>query len=91
MQIQADLAGRRVVRAETAELSALGVARLAGLQANLWSWADLTRMVCDDHRFEPRMNETERKSRRRVWHQAVVRARRDSGTKVDPSSNAENA
>ena len=75
MRIQADLAGRPVVRSETAELSALGAAHLAGLQAGIWSWADLAGMSRDGRRFDPSIEDPERNAQRKRWREAVQRAR----------------
>ena len=75
MQLQADLAGRSVLRAGTAELSALGVGHLAGMQAGFWSLADLKSMNRSVDGFEPRMPASERDAERALWRNAVRRAR----------------
>lgn len=75
MQIQADLAGRRVVRSETAELSALGVAHLAGLRAGLWSWKQLAGFNRDGTTFAPQASDDARHTARTHWGAAVARAR----------------
>lgn len=75
MQIQADLAGRPVVRSETAELSALGVAHLAGLQAGLWSWDELAAFGRDGTTFEPVATTDNREAARTAWTEALARAR----------------
>lgn len=75
MQLQADLIGAPVLRANDAELSALGVAHLAGLAAGIWSWEDLARLPRSRDRFEPGMPAGQRASARAQWSQAVSRAR----------------
>lgn len=75
MQWLSDFAGRPVLRATRAELSALGAAHLAGLQAGLWSWAQLHELNQQGDRFQPGMNEQSRKRARGEWHHAVDRAR----------------
>jgi glycerol kinase len=65
MQIQADVAGVRVVRAAVPETTALGAAYLAGLPA---SWKA-------DRVFEPRIDDDERASRLNAWRDAVKRVR----------------
>jgi glycerol kinase len=66
MQLQADLAGIPVLRARTAESTALGAAYLAGLPMQPWT---------PERTFEPRLSEDERKARLHEWHRAVERAR----------------
>ena len=75
MQIQADLAARPVIRSETAELSALGVAHLAGLQAGLWSWEQLAAFERDGTTFESRATADGREAARSAWAGALARAR----------------
>jgi len=41
MQLQADVSGLPVRVSSTPNLSALGVAQLAGLQAGWWTWSEL--------------------------------------------------
>lgn len=74
MQLQADLAGRPVLRARTAELSALGVAHLAGHRAGLWSWPELVALPRARSRVESAMSPPERLRLRRRWRRAVARA-----------------
>jgi glycerol kinase len=76
MQLQADLAGRTVLRSHTAELSALGVAHLAGLGAGLWTREGLEALPRERDRFDPTVGAAEdRAERRRLWRRAVARAR----------------
>ena len=75
MQLQANLIGRRVLRSKNAELSALGVAHLAGLGAGLWTWEDLAALPREWEAFDPRILEGERTKVRRRWREAVARAR----------------
>jgi len=75
MQLQADLAGCEVRRAATAELSALGVAHLAGLGAGVWSQAALEALPRGGDVFRPAMAEATRRAERERWLAAVGRAR----------------
>jgi glycerol kinase len=75
MQAQADLAGRTVIRSDTAELSALGAAHLAGLQAGLWSWERLAAFGRDGTSFEPGATSGAREAARAQWAGALARAR----------------
>lgn len=74
VQLQADRIGRSVLRAGEPELSALGVAHLAGLSAGLWSRGDLDGLPRPRECFEPTIADAERTQRRGHWHQAVARA-----------------
>ena len=77
MQFQADVLGCPVVRSDTADLSALGAAWLAGLAVGVWpstdALAELPRAVT---RFEPRWDDAERERRIAGWVDAVERTRR---------------
>ena len=74
MRFQADILGVPVQRNNTAELSAMGAAYLAGLAVGTWSSTDeiaaLPRAV---DRFEPTMSETERARLVASWQEAVAR------------------
>jgi glycerol kinase len=69
MQTQADLAGRRVLASAAAEMSALGVARMAAGGSGGPPAA---------REFAPAIDEGERASRRAAWSAAVARARADA-------------
>ena len=74
MQFQADILGVPVQRNDTAELSALGAAYLAGLAVGVWSSTDeiaaLPRSVV---RFDPVMPAHERERLYAGWQDAVAR------------------
>jgi glycerol kinase len=76
MQMQADIIGRPVHRAEQEDLSARGAALLGGLALGWWrdlgELAALPKLV---QTFEPRMSESERTRLRNNWRLAVQRAR----------------
>jgi glycerol kinase len=75
MQFQADILGRPVVRSESADLSAIGAAWLAGLAVGVWgSLEELLALPHPTRRFEPRMQDTERARRYHGWREAVGRA-----------------
>ncbi len=81
MQLQADVSGLPVRVSPTANLSALGVAHLAGLVLGWWTWSELesdfaaTPHVPD---FLPRPDPTERSRLRATWTREVARSRQDS-------------
>jgi glycerol kinase len=72
MQFQADISGIPVLLPQISEITALGVAYMAGLHCGFWT--DLQeieknwQMKCQ---FEPNMNDKERKNRLVQWHNAV--------------------
>ena len=73
MQLQADLTGADVVVSDLRELSAAGVAHVAGLSAGVWDrnviYESLGRTT-----FSPAMGEPRRSERLAGWHDAVHRA-----------------
>jgi glycerol kinase len=80
MQFQADLLGVPVERPAVIEITALGAAGLAGIQAGLWK--DPAEFVA--HRrvervFQPRLEAAERDSLYSRWKQAVERSRHWAG------------
>lgn len=88
MQRQADISGRTVIRPRGGNLSALGVAWLAGAAVGLW---DSQAAPWDGERtgggdgetgaprgktvFRPALDEQARRDRLRRWHDAVARSR----------------
>lgn len=75
MQLQADVAGRVVVRSELAELSGTGVAHVAGISAGLWTDADLDQRGRPRTRYTPQLTAESRAAARARWHQGVLKAR----------------
>jgi glycerol kinase len=72
MQIQADVAGVRVVRPRITETTALGAAYLAGLAAGFWrDEAEIDAQWQADRVFEPR----EGNALRERWDEAVARVK----------------
>ncbi len=75
VQFQADLCGIAVVRAGSADTTAVGAAYLAGLATGLWSSTDeIARTWTESARFVPEMGEGEREARLAAWHEAVNRS-----------------
>ena len=74
LQFQADLAGLPVVRPKNVEMSALGAAQLAGLQAGFWNARELERMRQVDRIFRPRWDRRRREAAMAGWRAAVQRA-----------------
>jgi glycerol kinase len=76
MQMQADIIGRPVHRAENEDLSARGAALLGGLALEWWRDLDeLAALPKSVRVFEPRMSKSERAKLRNNWRLAVRRAR----------------
>jgi glycerol kinase len=75
MQMQADALGCDIHRSEDAELSALGVAHMAGLGAGFWNWEALRALPRPRDTLTPRLDETSRARQRAQWQAAVNRAR----------------
>ncbi len=75
MQLETDLAGVPVVRPQTAELSAMGAAHLAGLGAGIWTLDDLAVLPREGNVFEPRMDDLARQRQRLEWRRMVARSR----------------
>ena len=75
MQLQADISGRRVARAETQALSALGAAHLAGHAAGIWTDTDLLDLPRPRTVFVHRLPDDARAILRSDWANAVRRAR----------------
>ena len=75
MQIEADLIGQPIRRGATVELSALGVIRLAGLRAGLWTEAQLAKRTSIHDIFTPALGAEARHAARERWREAVARAR----------------
>jgi glycerol kinase len=75
MQVQANLSQRIVERPDIAELSALGVAHLAGVGAGVWTDHDVLAFPRGTTAFTPALDPAEAAERRRGWSEAVSRAR----------------
>jgi glycerol kinase len=75
MQMQADALGCVIHRSEAAELSALGVAHMAGLGAGFWGWETLRALPRPCDTLTARLDENSRASQRAQWQTAVDRAR----------------
>lgn len=75
MQMQADLAGCTILRSEAAELSALGVAHMAGLGAGFWSIDELAALDRRHEAVAPSLSDAARQDARAAWAEAVSRAR----------------
>jgi len=74
MQIQADVAGVRVVRPRITETTALGAAYLAGLAVGFWrDEAEIDAQWQADRVFEPRPGL--RGALRERWDEAIARVR----------------
>ena len=74
MQFQADLLGRPVRVAATADMTATGAAHLAGLTAGVWTQSDLDASRGSARVHEPRMGEDVRRTLTRRWRRALERA-----------------
>jgi len=75
MQMQADLLGCTIVRPEMVEATALGAAFLAGIGAGIIkNTSEITGMGNKYRRFEPEIDDDERKAVLERWHTAVGKA-----------------
>lgn len=74
MQFEADMIGLPVRRAETAELSALGAAHLAGHAAGLFNLEQLASLARDGTTFMPTLPDADRARCRSAWKLAVGRS-----------------
>lgn len=75
MQFQADILGTDVVKPQTHETTALGVAFLAGLTVGVWKdKAQIKATKKIDKRYVSTMNEEERMRKIKKWRKAVERS-----------------
>lgn len=76
MQFQADILGKRIVRAKDAETTALGAAYLAGLAVGYFKSLDEVEKFWRAERvFEPRTNMDRREELYTGWKKAIARCR----------------
>jgi len=75
MQFQSDIIRVPVVRPVVTETTALGAAYLAGMAVGFWNQGFDARSSNKDHRFEPRMPESQAMSMRARWTEAVSRTK----------------
>ncbi len=76
MQSLADFSGRRLLRADEAEATALGAAFLAGLATGVWNSARECRQVLADPAcFDPQLAPRGREASRARWSEALERVR----------------
>lgn len=79
MQFQADILGCQVLRNDSAELSAIGAAYLAGLAIGIWSSVEeIENLIRVYHSFEPSFSDEEREKLYKGWKDALVKAQFDS-------------
>ncbi|MBW1989271.1 MAG: glycerol kinase GlpK [Deltaproteobacteria bacterium] len=75
MQMQANFLGRKIIRPQMLETTALGAAFLAGLGAGLFqNTGEIARVWQQDREFTPRMDEQEREEILTRWEKAVEMA-----------------
>jgi glycerol kinase len=73
VQMQADLLGRPLVRADQVEATSLGAAFLAGLAVGIWPDRDSLRSLPRQvQRFLPHLDREQRHRRHRAWQRAVA-------------------
>ncbi len=71
MQFQADLLGVPVLRPKDTEITAKGVALLAGIKSGLYDDSTIDASWHLDRAFEPTMRDDERQERLMIWRKAV--------------------
>ena len=75
MQFQSDILGIPIQRPKITEMSALGVAYLAGLGVGYWeNMADLEKNWILDKKYKPKMTAEKRKALYSGWKEAVSRS-----------------
>jgi len=85
IQLQADLSQRRVLRTDTAELSALGAAHLAGQAAGVWTSAEVLDLPRPTTEFLPQRDAAAASARHERWLSAVARSRHLPTTESVPA------
>ena len=75
MQFEADMVNAPVERTDLAELSATGVAHLAGVSAGLFTFDSLRRLDRGSQTFKPSLAPQDRLGEREAWARAVARSR----------------
>jgi glycerol kinase len=75
MQFQADVLGAPVVVPEIAETTALGAAYLAGIATGTWTREQVGEMWRQSARYEPKMDDDQRRTLLAEWHRALERSR----------------
>ena len=75
MQFEADMVGVPVERTDVAELSALGVAHLAGVSVGLFTFEGLRHLERGGKVFKPSRAPQDRLHEREAWARAVARSR----------------
>ena len=75
LQFQSDILGVPVVRPAVTETTALGAAYLAGLAVGFWKTGLDASVAAKDRRFEPQMPESQARSLRNRWNEAVSRSK----------------
>jgi glycerol kinase len=83
MQRQADVLGTEVVTSATAELSAMGAARMAG---NVLGWPRPAPVTTPGARYRPTSTDAERLRDRAAWADALTRARATPSVAAEASS-----
>ncbi len=64
MQFQSDILQKKVIRYENIETTALGVALLAGLSVNFWTWEEINKQKQTDKEF---YSEIEKKTSKKLY------------------------
>ncbi|UNK06570.2 MULTISPECIES: glycerol kinase GlpK [Psychrobacter] len=73
MQFQSDMLGVPVLRPKDTEITAKGVALLAGITAGLYDETTIDDSWDLDHSFEPMMSADEREAHLDKWHKAITK------------------
>ncbi|WP_103069584.1 glycerol kinase GlpK [Aquimarina sediminis] len=75
MQFQSDILNVDVDRPKMVEVTAMGVAFLAGIKAGIWTKKDIPKIRTVDKVFVPEITEHERSRKYMGWQQAVERTK----------------
>lgn len=75
MQFQSDILNVEVDRPKMLEVTAMGVAFLAGIKAGIWTKKDIPKIRVVDTIFKPEITQHERSRKYIGWQQAVARTK----------------
>jgi glycerol kinase len=76
MQFQSDILNVEVDRPKMIEVTAFGVALLAGIKAGIWTKSNIAKIRETDTIFSPKMDEKTRKKNYKGWKKAIKRTKR---------------
>lgn len=88
MQFQSDILNVAVDRPQMLEVTALGAAFLAGIQAGIWNKKDIAKIRQVDTLFQPAITEFERTKKYTGWKNAVARTKSSTNQMLSTQDDA---